>query len=285
MSWLDRFFAGLDVSWNGTPQTARPFVNFTGPGVSIADNPDTESTDVTIAGADSILSNTFFVDPGFVPEATASDGSIQLPFTSVSAAAQAIDALGPNAGGLILALPGDYLGDSFSWAGTGSPPRKLSVVALATSLDAAATLLGTITTSGIGVVSLRGVSCTVAGSGPIFAENCALTGTGTGDITQRDGTFQGTGGALALTDVTTNTITGCTSLDARGGEIDGAGTIISCSGTAVSLRGTKVGSASTIVFSGSPGVLTVDATSNYYFKQGSETLTNGSKTIAGDLTA
>jgi hypothetical protein len=54
MSWLDRFFAGLDVMSEGTPQTTRPFINFIGAGVSAADNPDNESTDVTIPGAPTV---------------------------------------------------------------------------------------------------------------------------------------------------------------------------------------------------------------------------------------
>jgi hypothetical protein len=286
MSWLDRVFGGLAAMWNGTPQTERPFINFIGAGVSVADNPDNESTDVTISGADATLSTAFFVDAGFVPEAVNSDGSIAAPFTSIGAALQAVDALGPNVGGTLLVVPGyDYTEGTLSWAGTGSPPRKLSINALGQSLNGAATVLGEIDTSGGGVVSLRGLSCTIGGSGPVHAVDCAITGVGTNDLTLEGGTFQGTGGAILWDGTTVNTITGCTSLDARGGEIDGAGTIISCSGTAVSLRGTKVPSARTIVFSGSAGVLTVDATSNYYFKQGSETLTNGTKTIAGDLAA
>jgi hypothetical protein len=49
MSWLDRLIFGVQVLAGGTAYTQRPKLNFAS-GATVADNPTTESTDVTIIG-------------------------------------------------------------------------------------------------------------------------------------------------------------------------------------------------------------------------------------------
>jgi hypothetical protein len=52
MSWLDKFFTAIsNVLSGGTPIIQRPAINFTGDGVTVADDPMTKVTNVTIAAA------------------------------------------------------------------------------------------------------------------------------------------------------------------------------------------------------------------------------------------
>lgn len=226
-------------------------------------------------GSVATLSNVFYVDSGFGGSST---GSISAPFSTLTDAVAAVAALGANAGGAILVAPGDYTGESaISWAGTGSPPRKLSIAGLSVSQDGAATLLPTLDTSGTGVVSLKNVQATLDGSGPVFAVNCTLTGTDSNDVTMDGGTFQGTTGigGLVCRDTTLGTIDDCAFLNARDGELDGT---VDCSGGVVTFIGTRIAE-TTITFTGSPGQLNLDSVSNYDWVQTVGTLNNGSKTL------
>jgi hypothetical protein len=64
-----------------------------------------------------------------------------------------------------------------------------------------------------------------------------------------------------------------------------AQTIASIAGTVCELEQCRMPAASTIVFTDDHGTLYVDAYTNYWWKQGAETLTNGSKTLTIDTAA
>jgi hypothetical protein len=51
MGWLDDFFKNLTIKASGALLPPQPAVNFTGPGVTVSNDPATESTTVTIAAA------------------------------------------------------------------------------------------------------------------------------------------------------------------------------------------------------------------------------------------
>lgn len=236
------------------------------------------------------LSNVLFVDAAST--AASPDGSMGAPFATLTSAIAAAAALGNSAHGVLLVAPGDYSGESpISWTPAGSPGSTLAIRGLDDSYAGVNTLLPDITVgAGTGSgLALANVTVTLDGTGDTYAENCAITGAfnaeGGSSLTMLGGVFGGSGGALDLTDTSVSHITDCASLFMDGREITDSGTIVSCSGTSVELRNVEVPSASTIVFTGSAGTLKVDATSNYFFKQGSETLTNGAKVITADTTA
>jgi hypothetical protein len=260
----------------GVPDFAA--TGFPGPGAAVAGTIAIVARYDASSGAP--LSNVFYVDPGYTG---ASNGAASAPFKTLTDAVAAVDALGPNAGGGVLLCPGDYSGEpSIGWAGTGSPPRKLSIAALVPSQDGAATILPTLSLSGSGVTSLRDLTAPLAGDGPVIATNCTIYGTSNNDVEVIGGSFQGQTGSGGLTSLGANlgSITDCVFLNARDGTVTGG---ISCNGIDVTFLGTLIAEAA-VTFSGSPGVLSLDSIANYYWLVGTPSLTNGTKALIHNTT-
>jgi hypothetical protein len=143
--------------------------------------------------------------------------------------------------------------------------------------------LGNITVTGdvFHILTLSGITCGTISGGPDalgtlnINDACdvgAITTAAT-DLRGSDSDFSGL-------------ITGCNSgmgfVDCR---FSTSGTFITTAGTFIEMKGCSLGGTKNITFSGSAGTVRMDAISNHWWKAATESITNGSKVIIGDLSA
>jgi hypothetical protein len=244
------------------------------------------------AGSTVALSNTIFVDGGTTVPTLEQNGSIGAPYKTLTVAL----ASKADQSCTIIVMPGNYGAES-DIALISASTVEVTIICLTGLREAngfdfganhfnannSAALPGI---SGLSALStLHIVGCTfsaknVGCGGILKLDWCALFGA-SGTITAGDA-------AILSNCFTSRPVTG----GANGvlaymthfGAV--SGTIISTSGTLVEACMCKFEAAAiTIAFTGSAGEFRVDSVSNFYWKAATETLTNGTKAIIGDLTA
>lgn len=233
------------------------------------------------------------------------DGSAANPFLSFT---EAHDAL-PAAGGVIYVLASDGSSDASGLDFT----KPLAVIADwpqlwgdgahgVTSTEALYVENMTVTTDEGGQPGLLQAASLVC----VLCTAAFRTTVGSLDLTQCR-TSSGTSGVVAGSATLRNCALGSTSLTAAGlvklvdctvtGPVISSGDDLDLADCVISANLTAAGTNArfsscrwtsgtrTLTFSGDPGVMFVDAMSNYWWKLATETLTNGTKTIQADTSA
>jgi hypothetical protein len=233
------------------------------------------------------LADTFFVDKNTsvpVPDQT---GSIIAPFSTITAAINALALLGITGYGSVLVTPGDYTAEGpitipadfangFNLAALVPMPWGVSFTAVPNGnvtidslvVSAPSVTLTNLNMNGMSLTVgafvnmaycqfLADIVCDVGANANINANNCQLT---------------------RLLEVGQTFLSQC--------DIQGSGLVISSPLQIIEARSCKFQAAAIEVeFTVGPGDFYVDSITNFYWKAATETLTNGTKVIIGDLAA
>lgn len=226
------------------------------------------------------LSAIRFVDKTTTTPSDSRNGQIGSPFSTIAAAVADC----PE-GGLVRVMPGNY-----------SSEGALSIskdIAIATMIPIPRGIagLGSFFTGNVTVGALTVASGKTLYVHGVNSASAALPDNTTGIVLCESSYINEITGGLS-TDGTVNLYDSmidtavCSALYADNAQILGSNTAITCSGTIVDMRQSAfIGDPVTLLFSDSAGTFRVDAYTNYWWKETTETLTNGSKVIIGSLSA
>lgn len=256
-----------------------------------------DSTTVLIPTAQSFtpLSNVFYVDKGTAVAPADQNGSIGRPFATITAAIAAISALATPRGTILVnAITND--GNYSAEGPLALTPTDIVIAPMMGSFfrgtyDASSQgpiLVDSITVPGgaFHVVTLFGVTC--IGVGTItFAEDGFLYFGAASQCGAIVCTAPTAGLFVGASDSSFASLSGCADLSTFNNVYfsAAAGKVLTCLGTTMNFMNcTFTPNILEIEFLGAPGVINVDAVTNFYWKAATETLTNGAKVIIGDLT-
>jgi hypothetical protein len=237
------------------------------------------------------LSNTIFVDGATTVPVPSQNGSIGAPYSTLTAALNSKT----DQSCTVIITPGNY-GAEADIALLSASIVEVTILCLtglreANGFDFGANHFDALNSAALPGISglsslstLHIIGCTfssknVGCGGILKLDWCALFGA-SGTITAGDA-------AILSNTFTSRPVT------AGGGGVQAfcvnfaavSGTIISTNSSLVEACMCKFSGTVTIAFTGAAGSFFVDSVSNFYWKAATETLTNGSKVIRGDLTA